>query len=103
MIGDPYVPPNPWTWAANDVNGRTLAVTVNWRSNTKALSGAVITRAVGCQLTTLYIGVGADGTPNSSPNAYAVPEGTTNIGSGQLKANGLSTIDDVTALQITAG
>jgi hypothetical protein len=98
-----YVPPNPWVWSANDPLGNPLTISVAWRSSTRALQSATVTRDPACSLTTIYIGVGPDGTPNSSPNAYTVPVGTTTVSSKTLSNNGLNTIDDVLALQITAG
>ncbi|MGN6403382.1 hypothetical protein [Sinomonas sp.] len=102
MIGT-YVPPNPYIWSANDPLGNPLTISVAWRASTRALQNTTVTRDPACSLGHIYIGLGPDGTPDTSPNAYAVPTGSTTINANALKANGLSTIDDVLALQITAG
>lgn len=102
MIG-PYAPDNPWAWAANDVNGKTLSISIAWNSSSNALQGATVVRDAGCLLSVIWIGLGPDGTPNTSTNAYSVPTGTTKVNANQLAKGGLNTIMDVTALQITAG
>lgn len=102
MIGT-YVPPNPWVWSANDPLGNPLTISVAWKASMRALQNTTVTRDPACSLGHIYIGVGADGTPNTSPNAYAVPTGSTTITAATLSKNGLNTIDDVLALQITAG
>jgi hypothetical protein len=98
-----YVPPNPWVWSANDPLGNPLTISVAWKASTRALQNTTVTRSAGCSLTTIYIGVGPDGTPNTSANAYAVPVGSSTVTAATLSKNGLNTIDDVLALQITAG
>jgi hypothetical protein len=98
-----YVPPNPYIWSANDPLGNPLTISVAWRSSTRALQNTTVTRDPACSLGHIYIGLGPDGTPNTSPNAYAVPTGSTTITASTLSKNGLNTIDDVLALQITAG
>jgi hypothetical protein len=98
-----YVPPNPWVWSANDPLGNTLTISIPWNANTQALQNATVTRATGCTLGHIYIGVGADGTPNTSANAYAVPVGSSTVTANTLGKNGLNVINDVLALQITAG
>lgn len=103
MISAAYIPPNPWVWAANDPQGLTLSISVPWNTATRALQNATVTRATGCTLGHVYIGLGADGTPNTAPSAYAVPVGSSNVNANTLGHNGLNTIDDVTKLQVTAG
>lgn len=100
---EPYVPPNPFVVEFRDYIGKVIRITVEWSSATRALSGAVVFRDADCQYQRVYIGVGADGTPDSTPDVVLVPAGSTNITANQLRRNALRTIDDVVALQITAG
>ena len=100
--GLPYVPPNPWVWAAYDRNGIPLTISIPWNTNTRGVQGGNVTRTTGCELTTIYIGLGPDGTPNTAANVYTVAEGETSFAANVLRNNGLNTIDDVLALQITA-
>ena len=102
-MGTPSPAVSPWTWDAEDYQGNGIHISVTFNNSTRALTGATVVRDVGCVYGTLYIGVGPDGTPNTSPNAFAVPEGTTNLNKNRLTSNGLNTIEDVEALQITAG
>lgn len=99
--GDPFL--SPWLWAASDYLGRAITITVTFDNTTKALSSGSIVRATGGLYGHLYIGLGVDGSPNSTTHQFAVPVGTTGISKGQFSANGLNTIDDILALQITAG
>jgi streptogramin lyase len=99
----PNVPTNPWTWAANDVNGLPLTISIPWNASTRALQNATVTRASGCLLGHVYIGLGKDGTPNGSANAYAVPVGSSTVSAKVLSRNGLATVDQLDVLQITAG
>jgi hypothetical protein len=59
-----------------------------------------------CLYTKILIGLGGDGTPDSTTRKITVPDGTTVLTPQQLAAlaaQGLSTIEDILALQITAG
>lgn len=102
-MGTPGVQVSPWSAAFPDYQGNAITVTVTFNNSTKALSGATVVRDVGCVYTFLAFGLGPDGTPNTAPARFNVPVGTTNVTANQLKAGGLNTINDVLALQITAG
>jgi hypothetical protein len=99
--GDPFV--SPWVWAARDFQGSAITITVNFNNNNRALQNSSVVRDAGCLYSHIYIGLGPDGTPNSTPHTFTVPFGTTQITAGQFSAVGLNTIDDILALQITAG
>jgi hypothetical protein len=101
MLG-PYTTPNPWVFGANDPQGNSLSISVPWNSSTRALQNATVVRASGCTLFTVYIGLGADGQPETSANVYSVPVGTGTVTARTLSHHGLSTIDDLLALQVTA-
>lgn len=98
-----YVTPNPWIWEANDVFGRTLSITIPWNSKNRTLQNATVSRESGCLISTVLIGLGTDGTPDTAQNSYFVPEGTSQVTGKMFARNGLTNIDDVEALgQITA-
>jgi hypothetical protein len=105
------VTPNPWIWEAGDYlydpgvnpDDHVIRITVTWDSSTRALTGATLFRAADCVYTHIYIGTGPDGAPDSSSRQFTVPAGTVARSAAQLAAVGLSTIDDILSLQITAG
>ena len=99
--GDPLV--SPWLWSAPDYLERAITLTVNFNNATRALQNSTVVRDAGCLYGHVYIGLGADGTPDTTTKSFAVPVGTTTLTANQLGNKGLNTIDDVLALQITAG
>lgn len=99
----PFVPPNPYEMEFRDYAGKVIRLTVNFSVLDGALTGAVAYRDADCQYRRVYIGLGQDGTPDSTPDVVPVPAGTTVVLAAQLRRNGLRVINDVTALQITAG
>lgn len=90
-------------WEAPDNFGNFIRITVTFNESTRALSGATVFRDAACQWTHIYIGLGADGTPDSTDKAFTVPAGTSTVTANQLRQRGLNTIEDIQALQITAG
>jgi len=97
------LPTSPLTWRFPDYQDRAISLRVTFNNNTRRITGATVTRDAGCLYTTLYWDVGEDGTPDSSTRKATVPEGTTTLGSGQITALGLRTVEDVTAANFTAG
>lgn len=100
-------PTSPWTfWQAQDNNGNGISATVTFSgawTGSNALTGGTVFRDPACAYTKVIIGVGADGTPNTSTRVVNVPAGTTPVTGGQLGAVGLHTVADVqNAPQITA-
>jgi hypothetical protein len=102
MTGVTPPPTSPWIWEAGDNFGRVVRITLPFDA-TGALAPATVYRDAGCQWGHIYIGVGADGSPNSTPRAFTVPDGSSTVTANQLRQRGLNVIDDVVALQITAG
>jgi hypothetical protein len=102
-MGTPGVISSPWVWEADDYQGNSIVITVTFNNSTRALTGATVVRQAGCVYGTIFIGQGADGTPNSTADQFPVPVGSTHVTANQLKRNALRTIEDVLALQITAG
>lgn len=103
MTKPPGVVTSPWVYQSADYRNKVIRITVTFNNTTKALTGATVFRDTDCVYTKIYIGLGSDGTPDTTPHTFAVPAGTTTITAGQLGANGLNTINDILALQITAG
>ena len=97
------VPDNPWVWETADTNGLVIRITVPWNAGNKQVQGATIYRDPGCLYGALIFGIGDDGVPDSSPDRFPIPEGTTEIPGNLLRANKIKTIDDILATQITAG
>lgn len=102
-MGTPGVQVSPWSASFPDYQGNAITVTVTFNNSTKALTGASIVRQTGCVYTYLSFGLGPDGTPNTAPARFNVPVGTTAVTAARLKSGGLNTINDVLALQFTAG
>ena len=102
-MADPAPITSPYIWEAGDYLSRVIRITITFNNSTRAITGASVFRDVGCLYQTIYIGTGPDGTPNSTDKKLAVPAGTTSISANQLKQVGLNVIEDVLALQITAG
>lgn len=101
--GDPVQ--SPWSYEDRDIHGLILRATFSFNNTTRALTGAVVFRDPGCLKTTVWLGLGPDGTPNTADanHTFVIPDGTTNISAGQMAARGFNTIEDVLATQITAG
>lgn len=102
-MGTPGVQVSPWVWQALDYQGAALTISLVFNNNTKALGTATLTRDAACVYQHLYFGTGPDGTPNTAPGTFLVPVGTSTVTANQLKQGGFNTINDVLALQITAG
>jgi hypothetical protein len=99
----PGVVTSPWVYQASDYKDHVIRITVTFDNTTKVLTGATAFRDATCVYTKIYIGLGTDKSPDSTPHRIAVPAGTTTVSAAQLSAVGLSTINDIIALQITAG
>lgn len=101
--GDPIT--SPWTYEQSDIHGLVIRATFSFDNVTRELTGAVVYRDPGCLKTTVYIGVGPDGQPESTnpKNIFEIPDGSTNINANQMRQRGFSTIEDVLATQVTCG
>lgn len=98
--------PNPWVWEDADFQGDVIRVTVSFNDTSRAVTGITAFRDPNCQYRRILIGTSADGNPDDTDKAIAVPAGTTVLTSQQLavlRNRGLATIEDIRALQITAG
>lgn len=106
--GDDDAPPpplmtSPWVWESGDYREKIIRISVGFDPITRLVLSVQVYRDPDCVYGRVYIGLGADGTPNSTINTVPVPIGNTSIGAAPLRRNGLSTIDDILKLQITAG
>ncbi len=93
---------SPWTWEARDYQGNKISITIPFDNTTKVLSNGTIFRDAACVYTTLIVGVGGDGTVESSTKTFSVPSGTHTITASAMSSKGINTIDDILNLQITA-
>lgn len=96
---------SPWVIEFGDYVGKVVRLTVTF-DGAHALTGATLYRDAGCQWTKILIGVGADGVPDSTPKRFDVStlnDASRTATPAQMAAVGLTTIEDVTAFQITAG
>jgi hypothetical protein len=99
MRGDPMT--SPWIWESHDYVGLAIRITVNFNDTTMALTSAVIHRDDGCQYTKIVFDVPSD-VKSKRLAAPADGAGDRTYTAQQLKSQGLNTIDDVFAVQITA-
>lgn len=99
------VEPSPWVSRFADYLDRAITITVAFNNATRSITGGSITRDAGCQYTKVLIGVGGDGIPDHSSHIFDVSdlEGTRAFGKAAFTSRGFDTIEDVKALQITAG
>lgn len=97
--------PNPYVWRVWDEAGRQLQVSFSWVPVTRLLLGITTVRDEGMVWNRVLIGLGSDGSPDTTPWKLDVPVGTsdlTGILTGVLVGLGLTTIDNVLATQVTA-
>lgn len=95
------VTPNPWTWRSLDYVGLGISIVITWDATTRALTGATVSRDDGCQYNNILIGVPGSAQVKTLPApADGKPDAT--YTAAQMSRQGLSTVDDVDALQITA-
>lgn len=96
---------SPYRVEIPDNYGKVIWIEFPFDSVTRALSGATVHRDSGCQWNIIYVGVGGDGTVETSPRLFNLRGivGERSFTAGQLSAQGLSTIEHVLVQQITAG
>lgn len=96
-ITSPYL-----AYSATDYAGKVISFTVTFDTSNN-LTGATVFRDPACLYTHVYIGLGTDGTPNSTSKKFTVPSGTTQVTKAQINAVGVVTVNDALGTQITAG
>lgn len=101
------VPVSPFVYDSGaDANDKHVTITINYDNATRALLSGTLHRDAGCLYTKIYIGLGADGTPDSTTHVFGIGNlnGDRSVAAAGFAAVGLNTIEDVFALgQITAG
>lgn len=105
-MGVPTPATSPWVQEFGDYVGLVVRITVTFNETTRLLSGITVFRDAGCQYNKILIGTGADGDPDDTDKVVNVPVGTRSLNATQmvnLANRGLGTIEDITALSITAG
>ena len=97
----------PWIFdSGGDSQNRHLTITVTFNNATRAITGATLHRDANCTWNKIYIGVGADGSPDSATHKFDVSGITGDVSRtpAQMSAVGFNVIEDITALgNITAG
>jgi hypothetical protein len=85
-----------------------VQITVNFNNTTRVITNAVVWRAADCRWTKIVVGIGADGTPDSTTKVFDLSKlnnATRNVSAAQLSAAPwfVHTIEDFQAAgQITA-
>ena len=93
---------SPWVWTAADYAGLVIQITVNFNNSTRALQSAVVHRDSGCQFAKIVLDIPSDGVKSKRLAAPADGAADKTYNANQMKAQGLNTIEDVLAVQITA-
>ena len=91
----------PWVSEFRDYLGRKIIITVNFNNATRALTPAVLHRDSGCLWNTVVFG---DPSSGVSKRITAPADGAADrtVTGATLAGLGFNTIEDATALQITA-
>lgn len=95
--------PSPWTSRFADWQGSAIVLTVNFNETTRAILNAKVERDEACVYTKLLIGVGPNGSPDSTDTQLTIEAGPSSIGRGQFVEWGFDKIEDLQNTQITAG
>lgn len=98
--GDTLV--SPWAWESGDYVGLVIRITVSFNNSTRALTSAVIHRDSGCQYTKIVLDDPSDAVKAKRLPAPVDGAGDRTYSKAQMAAQGLNTIEDVLAVQITA-
>jgi hypothetical protein len=92
----------PYIWEDGDYVGLVIRITVNFNNSTRALQNAVVHRDDGCQYHTIVFDNPTDAVKAKRLAAPADGAGDKTYTANQMKAQGLNTIEDVMAVQMTA-
>ena len=98
--GDPLN--SPYVWAAGDYIGRQITITVSFNNATRAIQSAIIHRDDGCMYHTIVFDVPSDGVKSKRLVAPVDGAGDRTYSKAAINAQGLTVIEDVLAVQITA-
>jgi hypothetical protein len=95
--------PNPYVWESPDFAGNIIRISIDYNEGNRSITGGTGFRDAACQYKKIYIGLGPDGTPDTTGHVFNVASGNQNYGRGIFTAAGLDVIEDVLNEQITAG
>ncbi len=103
--GDPDapLPSSPYVVEFPDYQGKVIRITVTFDNVTRSITGGTAFRDSACLYRKIYVGLGADGMPDSTTHKLTVPAGTVVLAKSAFTAVGFETIEQLQALQITAG
>lgn len=93
---------SPWPWEAPDYQGLVIRIAVSFNVSSRALQNAVIHRDSGCQYNTIVLDNPTDAVKAKRLAAPVDGAADKTYTANQMKAQGLNTIEDVLAVQITA-
>lgn len=102
---DPPPTPNPYVYSTLDFGGRTATMSVGWLNGVGTILSITTSREEACTYRTFIIGVGPDGTPDTSNAKIPIPAGSNLVSAlllGVLQGLGIGTINDLLAQQICA-
>ena len=94
---------SPWVLTFADYVDKVLRVTVEFDDATRVITGCVAHRDSGCQYRKLLVGLGEDGTPDSTTKQFTIPVGDTVVPVSALNNRGIVNIEDLLGINITAG
>lgn len=100
-VNPPHVSPEVWRFP--DYQGNTVTITAFYNNNSRGLSSIEVVRDTDCVYKTLLWGLGDDGIPDNTTKKFPIPVGSFTISKGMLNAVGLSTFEDLMAVQFTVG
>jgi hypothetical protein len=103
--GNPPALVSPWIWHTEDFRGQKISLSIAFDNITHLILGITTYRDPDCLFTKILIGLGPDGTPDTTDKVVTVPAGTTNVVAALISALatvGVSTIDNVLSWQMTA-
>jgi hypothetical protein len=101
MSGGP-ISTSPWVVEIWDYQHRMISITVPWNTGTRAQQGATLHRDSGCVYNWIILGDPNDSTNTKAFQCPADGQADSTTSAQQLRNNGLTTIDDVVAVQVTA-
>src|SRR5687768_12141764 len=102
-FGLPSQTTSPWSATFADYVDKVLSITITFDNTPRAITSCTVHKDAGCQYNKLLIGLGEDGSPDSTTKSFTIPVGDTNVPVNAMAAKGIDVIEDVLGLNITAG
>lgn len=100
---DPGRAPSPYIMEFPDYQNNVIRITINYNDATGSITGGSVFRDGACVYHKILVGLGGDGSPDSTTHKFNVPAGTTVLNKNAFVVSGFDTIEEFWALQITAG